>query len=340
MRPCIAFLANAEAEYLTHKAVADLFAQGADAFRTALSGFDAVFIHPFPNGFAVPVPVFEDLRAANDRAFFIPVVDFPAFHPDITYAFDRQGRLVRGPMGPYNSNLVLYAFLAGLEAKDALSLFTSEVFQAAGYLDGWNYCQSALLNRGSDIGFPLESMLAAWTRRGCFMHTINHPKLFVIEDIARAALKRAGIRCRPESCVDYVNDSLLYSVWPVYPEIAAEYSLSGGYAFRRQPNMAPARASNGQYLDLEAFVYESYASYTALERGAIVAPAKIAQWLTNQRLGRLQGPARGLSDAAPALAAPDHGDPSTTEDYPPAPGPDNQTGVRRWIGNRVRSFMR
>ena len=46
---------------------------------------------------------------------------------------------------------------------------------------------------GRDIDFPIAGMLSRWERRGWFMYAPNHPALFVVADIARELVRRAGL---------------------------------------------------------------------------------------------------------------------------------------------------
>ena len=81
-----------------------------------------------------------------------PELYFNAFHPDQVYALMRDGSLVEGATGPYNSAISLWAWQHGLNAQQTVSLFTPEVFGALGYHDRWQVSIDRL--RHDFVPFP------------------------------------------------------------------------------------------------------------------------------------------------------------------------------------------
>ncbi len=179
-------------------------------------------------------------------------------------------------MGDYHSALIVYGFAQGFSVDAIVSLFREEVFAKVGYLDDWFGARDSLLRLSREHGFDLDRLFAGWMRRGCFMHTINHPKLFVLEDLARAALQRGGIPARSARCEDMLPDPLSGSVWPVYPEIAARYGVPGGTTFKPPLGGLNFLVDAARCLDLRAMVEGSLAHYAHTP--------KIAQ-----HCGRVQG---------------------------------------------------
>lgn len=189
----------------------------------------------------------------------VPTIVFPAFHPDIVY-IAHKGRQLASPMGDYHSTLIVYGFARGFSTDEILSLFRAEVFARVGYLDGWLHARDSLLQMARAQGCDLDRLFAGWMRRGCFMHTVNHPKLFVLEDLARMALARAGLPARAARCEDLLPDPLSNSVWPVYPEIAARYGVPGSITFK-PPRGFDFLADAARCLDLREMVEGSLAQY-------------------------------------------------------------------------------
>ncbi|WP_462117436.1 WcbI family polysaccharide biosynthesis putative acetyltransferase [Methylorubrum extorquens] len=145
-----------------------------------------------------PARIFEIARLVVP----VPTIVFPAFHPDIVY-IAHKGGLFGSPMGDYHSALIVYGFARGFSADEIVSLFRADVFSRVGYLDGWFPNRDALLAMSHAHGCNIDRLFAGWMRRGCFMHTINHPKLFVLTDLAHDALHRAEIPARTAACEDY-----------------------------------------------------------------------------------------------------------------------------------------
>ena len=220
---------------------------------------DLTVCFPFdagPFGDVTPARILETARFVVP----VPTIVFPAFHPDIVYIGHKAG-LFGSPMGDYHSALIVYGFARGYSVDEIVSLFRAEVFSRVGYLDGWFASRDALLAMSHTHGCNLDRLFAGWMRRGCFMHTINHPKLFVLADLARDALRRAEIPARTAACEDYLPDPLSGSVWPVYPEIAARLGVIGSSTFKPPLGGLNFLVDAGRCIDLRAMVEGSLAIY-------------------------------------------------------------------------------
>ena len=250
---------------------------GLDAFAASLAPCDHVFSQPFPAGFFREGGS-EALAARLPRLRLFPAIVFTAFHPDAVYVGDLAAlarmRLVPSPLGTYHSAIALYGHLRGLPAERILALFREEVFARLGYLDAWDAAAADLIASSRAIGFDLSGDLLRWSRRGLFMHNINHPRLSVLGDVAARLLREAGLAPRQVPVEAYAPDVLLDDpVWPVYPPVATLYGLSGGYAFkRRRRGEAPPSV-----LGLDAFVAESLALYRTQPRAALTCH-RVAHW--------------------------------------------------------------
>ncbi|MDB5069328.1 MAG: hypothetical protein JWM87_439 [Candidatus Eremiobacteraeota bacterium] len=195
-----------------------------------------------------------------------PRIWYNAFHPDCVYATGPAGP-VPPPLG-YHSSLVLYAWQRGLDAAAAARLFCEPVFERLRFFEYRGAARAVMLEEGRRTGFALEELLASWERRGRFMHTPNHPALFVMADIARALLRRAGIEPPFDAPEDLVPDGMLEkAVWPVYPGIARRLGLAGSYAFK--PAQPLGSAEPPALLDLDAFIARSFAAYEHMPPSAL-----------------------------------------------------------------------
>ncbi len=244
--------------------------------RRSLAPFDHVFSQFFPEGLLKGGNV-HALAEGDARLRLFPTILFPAFHPDMVHVGDigalSAARLVPSPVGPYHSAIVLCAYREGRTVAQTLGLFRDDVFGRLGYYDAWNDASAYLLGSARDIGFPLDAELARWSRRGCFMHVLNHPKLFVLGDLAHRLAREAGLSPVDVAVEDYLVDALAAdAVWPLYPEIARRYGLVGGTRFKPKE-----RDGVATLLDLPAFVTGSFEIYARLPVEGLVC-SRVSAW--------------------------------------------------------------
>lgn len=193
---------------------------------------------------------------------------FNAFHPDLVQVQGPGGGLST-PLAGCNSSLALYGWRRGLNVAQTLRLFAEPVFERLGFFRYWDVARSALLAAAAQTDVPLEREMDGWASAGCFMHTVNHPKLRVFADLARAVARRAEIAVRDERPEDRFADPLFAGpVWPVYPAVAARLALRGDYLFK--PFQTAPGDPQPVPLDLESFVAASFASYARYGRDALV----------------------------------------------------------------------
>ena len=185
----------------------------------------------------------------------LPVVAFKGFQPDCTYVFT-GGQPAVGAMGPYHSAITAAAFLEGLSAERAIGLFNTFTYAALGYFDEFDAAYTVLKEKALAMGLDLSAAL----QRGApsFMHTINHPSTWILGEVARQGLARAGLDAKRDVPAphDHLGDSFR---WPIYPEIAARLDLAGSLSFQR------SNAGHLDVVDLRTLVEATYASLEALQ---------------------------------------------------------------------------
>jgi hypothetical protein len=247
-----------------------------------LATYDFVFSHNFPPGF-VPGGGYTELRALLDKTRLIPQFGFNAFHPDCIYVSQADGSQVFSPIGPYQSALALFAFLKGLTLEEANALFNENVFQTLGYLDAWSPSVEETLRRCRAEGdLDLSNELLRWARRGIFMYTINHPKSFVLIDIARRLLSKLGLEPEEFDSEHYMIDDFVDQtrpIFPTYPPIGARYGVVGSYLFRIT-RAHPARRT-ADYLTLPQFLASSYETYAKRQSASRLCNSRVEGWLAD-----------------------------------------------------------
>jgi Polysaccharide biosynthesis enzyme WcbI len=255
-----------------------------DRLLAYLHTFDFVVLQDFGNDVLGTLDS-DAVRAAIPGALTIPVILFSAFHPDLVYALSTApgtpgNRVIRSAIGDYQSALVVYGYLQGLTIEQTIALFRPEVYRALGYTNMWSESESFLLDSFRRFGWAPEDSYMRWVRQGVFMHTINHPKLCVIADIARMILKRCDIEYNDDPMEDRTVDPLMASpIWPVYPAIAEMYGLRGSMNFKRDELDQKVQL----FLALPEFVYQTMTVLEMVPREHVDC-ARARQWIASGAL--------------------------------------------------------
>lgn len=188
-----------------------------------------------------------------DNVVLLPSVVFTGYHPDLCYAVAGE-QAVQTPLSEYNSIIALAAFKKGLHERDALALYNRRIYEAGGYFDVWSAAKTQLLAHFEQLGYELSGQFRRWTLHAAFMHSVNHPKIECIFDIAYLASLKAG--AKPLRCPMRPHDNLSNSVaFAIYDEIAEFCGIEGAYLFK-----VPHQY---KLLTLEEFVTASFEAYRA-----------------------------------------------------------------------------
>ena len=247
-----------------------------------LATYDFIFAHEFPGGF-IPGGGLDELRAKLPRIVLIPQISFAAFHPDCIYVGENgSAPPVFSPLGAYHSALAVFAFRAGLSMEEANALFDHKVFEALGYYDFWNEASHELISSNKErFDCDLNAELLGWCRRGVFMYSVNHPKPFVLIDVAKLLLSRAGLQI-PDIDVEYymIDDFVgqTQPIFPVYTPIGVHFGVKGSYTFRITTVRDPRNTA--EYLTLPQFISSCYKKYLACDP-AVLCNARVDLWLAN-----------------------------------------------------------
>jgi hypothetical protein len=141
-----------------------------------------------------------------------------------------------------------------------VSLFDRVTYEALGFFDMYEESFEHYLGLARAEGFDMRPHLVRWARRGAFMFSINHPKSFVLQDVARVLLARVdpeeGRAAARRDVHELVPDLLANGpVFPVYPELGLRLGIRGGLEFKP--------AGSDRLLTLQEFVAGSYEAYRA-----------------------------------------------------------------------------
>jgi hypothetical protein len=226
------------------------------------------------------------VRAANPNAMILPSVLFSAFHPDIVFATrigadgETNGGCLQSPLGDYQSALVIYGYLRGLTVEKTIALFTRDIYDVLGYTNMWVEAESFLISEWRRHGWSIDDFYMRWVRRGIFMHSSNHPKLYVLADIARMILARTQVAFEDYAVEEGLIDALLTSaIWPVYPPIADAYGVHGSMIFRRRIQCE----FDNLFQTLPQFVSFSHELLQSVPRAELDCP-RVCDWVAKDTL--------------------------------------------------------
>lgn len=206
--------------------------------------------------------------AAAPNVTRIPTLSFSAYHPDCTYAGGASGML-NGPMDAYHSIIILAAFNSGLSAKDAEGLFRGEVYERVGFTDYWIPQRDRLVESFSNHGYDISNEIRRWGRHEAWMHTIDHPKMPPIYDVARAIMRSMGVE--DEGARVLPEDNLTKGCsWAVYPEIGEAVGVPGSLRFKK--------FNDYRHIGLPQLIREFYTVYEQEPAGSVhtIAEARSA----------------------------------------------------------------
>lgn len=248
----------------------------------ALRTYDVVFSQDFHAGLLRDNATIDDLAAALPGLRRIPFVSFFGLHPDTVYIFhpEKPSGFFTGPLGVYNSGLALFGHLRGMSVDQTEALFSREAFEHLGYLDIWDSAAREFLKSAAAYGYDVSAELARWARRGNFMYTPNHPKGFVMFEMARKVMGAAGLKMRDIEYDDYAVDDLVRSVvLPVYAPLAEKYGFRGGDLFKKEHYRLTK--GPGEFLRLKQFIEESFKAFSRYDK-AKLTHARVGEWLASE----------------------------------------------------------
>lgn len=226
----------------------------------------------------------ELLRRTARRLHVLPVLAFSGFHPDMVYVFRDDGMPVVGPTMDYHSRIAVAAYLAGMSAAEAASLYNRLVFRRLGYLESFSKECALLTAHWAGYDIDAAPLLQGWRETGCFMHSVNHPKVAPLLDLARVACTLMEIVPEnPGVSADDVDDTLkVFPIHPVFADIAQAAGVAPEGMFRTAMN----QDGNFHAFGIEEFVHESYRVFGTVKRGLLYRADGVAGALEVLGLGK------------------------------------------------------
>ena len=229
-----------------------------------LAGCDHVVTLDLAPGYG---PLGTDLLRRNVRRLhLLPYFRFAGFHPD-TVSVNVGQMPLDGPTGGYHSRIAVAGFLAGLSPRATADLYNRLAFRRLGYFDVFAEQHALLLERYATYRIDLRAAFDRWVAQGCFMHSINHPRMRVMLDLALAVCAMAGLP--PPATLpaeaDLPDPLRGHATHPLFSDIAVALDIAPAGAFRG----AAVGGVIPRGLSSEAFVAGSHTTFQRAPLGAL-----------------------------------------------------------------------
>jgi hypothetical protein len=244
----------------------------------------------------------DALQRTGRHVILLPPFAFAGYHPDSCYVFN-DGAIVPGVTGDYHSRLAMLGFLAGLSAADTAALYYDLAFARLGYFTRFAEEAAVLAERLSACGLDGPALLRRWTASGCFVHSINHPKIRVLLDYARFVCARIGATPREVDPATVPDGLASGPTHPVFPAIAARLGIPPEGCFSRGADAFGRHAA----MPLEPFVAASFACLDAAREADVLAADGVAEGLAALHLPRRPRPVPAPRTGAAMALLTDHG---------------------------------
>ena len=217
------------------------------------------------------------LRDEGRRVIMLPAFSFAGFHPDTIYV-QGEAAAIKGFTDDYHSRIAVAGFLEGYSVARTAGLYNALVMGRAGYFSSFAEERLLLCQSFAAYGIHIEPLLDAWATRGCFMHSVNHPKHWCYADVALALCQHAGL-AGDGVAVDaaLVNDDLsLGPTHPVLSPLARRLGVAAETHFKPVASVPYPAVPLERFIELEVECFAAVpvvqleaASGVATLRGAI-----------------------------------------------------------------------
>lgn len=264
-----------------------------------LRGAGLIFFHDW----AVRDAVQARLPEVVARCRMVPGIAFPAFHPDADYVMDAAGTPIMGRMGQYQSSIAFFGWSQGLSVDETLGLYNAQVYRQLGFYDYWKPSRDHLLRVGELCDLPLGELVERWTRHGVWMYSMNHPRLFVLADLARALMAREGIATLPDAELFVADDLAVGPVWPLYPELAQALQVSSGSYEFKLPGQHDVPSQPVLFIGLRDLVEASFEAFAKHPTGSLHSTRMKSDRYKALAASRLQWAAAAPAGAAASATA-------------------------------------
>lgn len=214
-------------------------------------------------------------QASVAKAVSVPNFFFSGYHPDAGQVLSTETHaLVESPIGAVHSIIAFAGFMCKFSIESTISMYKEEVYYSLGYMDQYDLSKEILLSNFRDVSLNIDSLFIKWARRGCFMHTYNHPHISCLHDISILICKNHFQDLRFLDFPYYIQDELAMNlIFPCYTEIAERRSCKGSYVFKI--------AGKNKTIHLEDYVAKCFKEYDRVGRESMkISPPFLKKFMT------------------------------------------------------------
>jgi hypothetical protein len=189
----------------------------------------------------------------------IPCFGFTGYHPDCCYVAADGEHITDGPVGPYHSMIALAGYKEQIGPAATARFFNDRIYEQAGYYRQWEAQRDETTNYFARFGYDIGGIFRKASRGRSFMHTIDHPDIVLMTEMAKVVLRRFDRPYREEAPAPV--DALANVSWPIYPEVGERLGVAGDYRFRPIDRYIT--------LDLNEYLEEAFASFGRWDRSRL-----------------------------------------------------------------------
>lgn len=213
----------------------------------------------------------DTLTDVLPRTIILPGFGFAGFHPDTVYVRTSGGYLP-GFTHYYHSRIALAGFLDGRTALETAELFNALVMGRAGYLSAFEHERMLVCQSFERFGIDLKPHFDRWMERGCFMHSVDHPKGWCYADVALALLQYAGLVDRratldPAGIADGLR---FHPTHPVLSPLARRLGVPAENSFK------PSHPNEEHAVTLDRFIELEFECFAGASRSDLEAAPGVA----------------------------------------------------------------
>lgn len=231
-------------------------AQALSEAGTDLSPFDIICISA---AFKVTLEEQNPKIFDGKKLCLLPTILFYGFHPDNSY-MTYDGKVLKLLGQDYHSSVAWLGFRLGLSVDKTLALYQPNVLKRFRLAEIYQQEKQALISNFKTHGLDLEKHFAKWSRTGCYMHSVNHPRIDVVYDIARECLRVNGLGAvthTPHDTMPVFSDNLANgTVLPVFPPVAEGLGLRGSTNYK---------LANDRIYSQREFITASHTLYASMD---------------------------------------------------------------------------
>lgn len=186
-----------------------------------LSTVDVIFSQRVSDDYPISFLRTSDLKSNFPKVISWPNIYFNGYFPDIEYFYKENIGKIIGPLDDYHMRLVHYFHAQGKSVADCLYLYNEDIFSTY-YPEPMEKSLEELKIREQGLDISISPYLDSNVRdRKCF-YTVNHPKNFVLFEMAR----RMATAIDEEVKFPQVHPFALARInIPIYPHIRNSYQM-------------------------------------------------------------------------------------------------------------------